>query len=219
MHNPWQWGDQWWQTGAQKAGWSNKYRWNKQRWWRNRRDRIQESFNRLHRITWQELQSRQHPKRPSWFTTKEHIQSKYPFIYIDHYLMKIFPNLYQILHHPVMIMFIERRWMKTKWLFLISFLLYLLFLILLSTFFGLMYFREGAKPAQTLTFEDAARECKGIMQRIGKSSYSLQCQALHWSWSQNNPRLKSSLKVSLKVILNAKFIGKWLKVRQYWLGV
>ena len=94
-------------------------------------------------------------------------------------LMKIFPNLYQILHHPVMIMFIERRWMKTKWLFLISFLLYLLFLILLSTFFGLMYFREGAKPAQTLTFEDAARECKGIMQRIGKSSYSLQCQALH----------------------------------------
>ena len=62
-----------------------------------------------------------------------------------------------------MIMFIERRWMKTKWLFLISFLLYLLFLILLSTFFGLMYFREG-KPPETLTFEDAAKECKVIMQ-------------------------------------------------------
>merc|ERR1712226_995665 len=64
-------------------------------------------------------------------------------------------------------MFIEKRWMKTKWLFLISFLLYLLFLILLSTFFGLMYFREGGKVPQTLSFEDAARECKIIMQKIG----------------------------------------------------
>ena len=68
-----------------------------------------------------------------------------------------------------MVMFIEKRWMKTKWLFLISFLLYLLFLILLSTFFGLMYFREGGKGPQTLSFEDAARECKIIMQKIGET--------------------------------------------------
>ena len=66
-----------------------------------------------------------------------------------------------------MVMFIEKRWKKTKWLFLISFLLYLLFLILLSTFFGLMYFREGGKAPETLSFEDAARECKAIMQKIG----------------------------------------------------
>ena len=40
-------------------------------------------------------------------------------------------------------LFIEKRWLKTKWMFCLSFLLYLLFLILFSTFLGLMYFREN----------------------------------------------------------------------------
>ena len=47
------------------------------------------------------------------------------------------------LNHPVIILFIERRWRKTKWMFLISFLLYLAFLLIFSTFLGLMYFRES----------------------------------------------------------------------------
>ena len=47
------------------------------------------------------------------------------------------------LNHPVIVLFIERRWRKTKWMFLISFLLYLAFLLIFSTFLGLMYFRES----------------------------------------------------------------------------
>lgn len=42
-----------------------------------------------------------------------------------------------------MTMFIEKRWLNTKWMFCISFFLYMLFLILFSTFLGLMYFRES----------------------------------------------------------------------------
>ena len=45
-------------------------------------------------------------------------------------------------------MFIEKRWLNTKWMFCISFFLYVLFLILFSTFLGLMYFRETNTTSQ-----------------------------------------------------------------------
>ena len=50
-------------------------------------------------------------------------------------------NIASILHHPVMMLYIERRWLKTKWMFMVSFLLYLTFLLMFSVFLGLMYFR------------------------------------------------------------------------------
>ena len=50
-------------------------------------------------------------------------------------------NIANILHHPVMMLYIERRWLKTKWMFMVSFLLYLTFLLMFSVFLGLMYFR------------------------------------------------------------------------------
>ena len=50
-------------------------------------------------------------------------------------------NIASILHHPVMMLFIERRWIRTKWMFMVSFLLYITFLLMFSVFLGLMYFR------------------------------------------------------------------------------
>ena len=43
-------------------------------------------------------------------------------------------NIAGILHHPVMMLYIEKRWQKTKWMFLVSFLLYIAFLFMFSTF-------------------------------------------------------------------------------------
>ena len=51
-------------------------------------------------------------------------------------------NIANILHHPVMMLYIERRWLKTKWMFMVSFILYLTFLLMFSGFLGLMYFRQ-----------------------------------------------------------------------------
>ena len=51
----------------------------------------------------------------------------------------------KVLQHPIILLFIEQRWQKTKWMFLISFLSYLLFLLVFSTFLGLMYFREPSR--------------------------------------------------------------------------
>ena len=48
-----------------------------------------------------------------------------------------------VLHHPVITTFIERRWMRTRWTFLISFTLYLAFVLLFSSFLWLMYERYG----------------------------------------------------------------------------
>ena len=49
----------------------------------------------------------------------------------------------RILHHPVMETFIKQRWKRTKWIFITSLCLYLIFLILYSTFLGLLFFREA----------------------------------------------------------------------------
>ena len=48
-----------------------------------------------------------------------------------------------VLRHPVIKTFIERRWKRTRSIFLVSFFLYLLFVLLFSSFVGLMYQRDG----------------------------------------------------------------------------
>ena len=55
-----------------------------------------------------------------------------------------------VLDHPVMMLFIEKRWQKTKWMFCLSFMIYLIFLMMFSTFLGLMYFRKPEHPSQAL---------------------------------------------------------------------
>ena len=49
----------------------------------------------------------------------------------------------KVLRHPVIKTFIERRWKKTRSIFLVSFFLYLLFVLLFSSFVWLMYQRDG----------------------------------------------------------------------------
>ena len=55
-----------------------------------------------------------------------------------------------------MMLFIEQRWVKTKWMFLISFILYLLFLFFFSTFLGLMYFRGENNRQEIMAMRNAA---------------------------------------------------------------
>ena len=47
----------------------------------------------------------------------------------------------KVLSHPVITTFIEKRWLQTRWSFLISFTLYLTFVLLFSSFLWLMYER------------------------------------------------------------------------------
>merc|ERR1711936_498369 len=47
----------------------------------------------------------------------------------------------KVLSHPVITTFIEKRWLQTRWSFLISFTLYLVFVLLFSSFLWLMYER------------------------------------------------------------------------------
>ena len=49
----------------------------------------------------------------------------------------------KVLRHPVIKTFIERRWKRTRSIFLVSFFLYLLFVLLFSSFCWLMYQRDG----------------------------------------------------------------------------
>ena len=49
----------------------------------------------------------------------------------------------KVLRHPVIKTFIERRWKRTRSIFLVSFFLYLLFVLLFSSFVWLMYQRDG----------------------------------------------------------------------------
>ena len=49
----------------------------------------------------------------------------------------------KVLSHPVITTFIEKRWMQTRWSFLISFTLYLSFVLLFSSFLWLMFERYG----------------------------------------------------------------------------
>ena len=45
----------------------------------------------------------------------------------------------KVLSHPVITTFIEKRWLRTRWTFLISFTLYLIFVLFFSSFLWLMY--------------------------------------------------------------------------------
>ena len=47
----------------------------------------------------------------------------------------------KVLSHPVITTFIEKRWIQTRWSFLVSFILYLTFVLLFSSFLWLMYER------------------------------------------------------------------------------
>ena len=55
----------------------------------------------------------------------------------------------RILHHPVMETFIKQRWKRTKWIFITSLCLYLIFLILYSTFLGLLFFLRHSPEEST----------------------------------------------------------------------
>merc|ERR1711988_963746 len=48
-----------------------------------------------------------------------------------------------VLSHPVLTTFIEKKWLRTRWLFLLSFTLYLIFVLLFSTFLWMMYERNN----------------------------------------------------------------------------
>ena len=48
-----------------------------------------------------------------------------------------------ILSHPLLSTFIDKHWLRTRWLFLLSFLLYFIFVLLFSTFLGMMYERNN----------------------------------------------------------------------------
>ena len=49
----------------------------------------------------------------------------------------------KVLRHPVIKTFIERRWKRIRLIFLVSFFLYLLFVLLFSSFVWQMYQRDG----------------------------------------------------------------------------
>jgi len=48
-----------------------------------------------------------------------------------------------ILSHPLLTTFIDKHWLRTRWLFLLSFSLYFIFVLLFSLFLGLMYERNN----------------------------------------------------------------------------
>ena len=50
-----------------------------------------------------------------------------------------------ILSHPVIVTFVEGRWQRTKNMFLLSFILYLIFVLLFSSFMVMMYSRNNDK--------------------------------------------------------------------------
>jgi len=53
-----------------------------------------------------------------------------------------------VLHHPVVTSYIQHRWHRTRWVFLVSFLLYLSFTLLFSSYLGMMYWRHGFQTQQ-----------------------------------------------------------------------
>ena len=65
----------------------------------------------------------------------------------------------RILKHPVMETFIKTRWRKTKWIFITTFLLYLTFLILFSTFLGMMFFRTSHQTTHKLDALKFRQQC------------------------------------------------------------
>ena len=88
-----------------------------------------------------------------------------------------------VLTHPAITIFIERRWARTRPIFILSFVLYLIFLLLYSTFLGMMYTRNNDSdnliriPVQLPQTCDAlipqpraliANDQPEIMQRVGR---------------------------------------------------
>ena len=47
----------------------------------------------------------------------------------------------KVLSHPVITTFIEKKWLQTRWSYMISFTIYLLFVLLFSSFLWMMYKR------------------------------------------------------------------------------
>ena len=89
-----------------------------------------------------------------------------------------------ILTHPAITTFIERRWARTRPMFILSFVLYLVFLLLYSTFLSMMYTRNNDGdnliriPVQLPTSCDAlipqarlltSDDQDGVMQRLGRT--------------------------------------------------
>jgi Polycystin cation channel len=102
-------------------------------------------------------------------------------------------HTFQILHHPVVVTFIQQRWINSKSIFLASFFLYLLFLILFSTFLGMMYLRESKPFIRAATMASncspqpnnplvaAATALAGSGSKGGRLSFSSAVQAIRMS--------------------------------------
>ena len=68
----------------------------------------------------------------------------------------------KILRHPVMETFIKQRWRRTKAIFISSFCLYLIFLVLYSSFLGLLFFRQArAKGFDSRVSTFRSSQCPG----------------------------------------------------------
>ena len=83
----------------------------------------------------------------------------------------------KVLRHPVIKTFIERRWKRTRSIFLVSFFLYLLFVVLFSSFVALMYGRDG-KDVETVKVKLPAK-----------------CDKLRPVGSKNTPKVQSRYKL------------------------
>ena len=79
----------------------------------------------------------------------------------------------KVLSHPVITTFIEKKWLQTRWTFGISFTLYLLFVLLFSSFLWLMYERYGENdiiriPVKRPRSCDHLQPIVGSLQENGK---------------------------------------------------
>jgi hypothetical protein len=89
-------------------------------------------------------------------------------------LLHLPKNIYtKVLSHPVITTFIEKKWLQTRWTFAISFTLYLLFVLLFSSFLWLMYERYGENdiiriPVKRPRSCDHLQPIMGSLQENGK---------------------------------------------------
>merc|ERR1711892_260527 len=74
----------------------------------------------------------------------------------------------KVLSHPVIMTFIEKRWLRTRWTFLISFALYLTFVLLFSSFLWLMYERYGENDKIRIPVK-LPRKCEPLQPIQGNS--------------------------------------------------
>ena len=75
----------------------------------------------------------------------------------------------KVLSHPVITTFIEKRWLRTRWTFLISFALYLTFVLLFSNFLWLMYERYGENDKIRIPVKPP-RKCDPLQSRPLKAN-------------------------------------------------